>query len=112
MSVCIECEINYYLITSFFNCSPSKSFHDLGRLWLDSLSAMTKSTQQRQLRLEDSLENVSKILYFEFDERRAAEQESLMESRKVYRQKTAITKKLWTYQKRFLKSERGAWSFK
>jgi len=73
---------------------------------------MTRSVLQRQMKLEDSLENVSKVVYHEFDERRAAEQKSLAESQKINRQKVAITKRLWQYQKRFLTSERGAWFLK
>ena len=85
---------------------------DTGRLWLDSLNSMTHSVHKRQMRLEDSLENVSKIVYHEFDERRAAEQKSLAETQKINRQKLALTKRLWQYQKRFLTSERGAWYLK
>eukprot|EP00111_Clytia_hemisphaerica_P022278 TCONS_00065481-protein len=92
--------------------SAAKPSLDNGRLWMDSLSSMSKSVQQRQMKLEDSLENVSKIVYHEFDERRAAERKSLAESVKIYRQKMAIIKSLWQYQKRFLTSERGAWSSK
>ena len=73
---------------------------------------MARATQQRQLKLEESLENVSRIMYHEFDERRAAERKSLLESFKYQRQKMAITKRLWQYQKRFLTSERGAWCWK
>jgi len=110
---------SYFVIDSIFRyffvfilISPSKPSLDTGRLWLDSLNLMTRSVLQRQMKLEDSLENVSKVVYHEFDERRAAEQKSLAESQKINRQKVAITKRLWQYQKRFLTSERGAWFLK
>lgn len=89
---------------------PPKSSRNYDKLWLESLNAVTTSTRKRQTQLEESLENVSKVIYFEFDKRRSDEMTSLNENKKIYRQKNAITKRLWQYQKRFLTSERGAWN--
>lgn len=79
------------------------------RLWMDSLSAMTSATQNRQMLLEESLHNFCRTIYYDFDEKRNEELKQLDDYKRTCRQRNGLTKKSWTYQKRFLKSERGAW---
>ena len=110
----IDC-ILQKLWRSLSNCSfsfSSKSSLDTGRLWMNSLSEMTRARQTRQEQLETSLLNFTKLIYCKFDEKRADGLKSFEEYKKSYRQKKGIVRKLWQYQKRFLLSERGAWGFK
>ena len=103
---------NFSESCGYFSFFSSKSSLDTGRLWMNSLSEMTKARQTRQEQLEGSLLNFTKLIYCKFDEKRTDGLKSFEEYKKSYRQKKGIVRKLWQYQKRFLLSERGAWGFK
>ena len=79
---------------------------------MNSLTSMSSSMQSYRHLVETALQEFSMVIYVSFDEQRSEELVRLKNYENAYRQKNSITKKMWEYQKRFLKSERGAWKLK
>lgn len=77
---------------------------------MDCLSAMDAAVKKRSVKTEESLQNFSRLVYSSFEEARndAHVAQSEFETNRKY--DLSITNGLWEDKKRFLTSERGAWT--
>ncbi|XP_065679524.1 neurobeachin-like protein 1 isoform X2 [Hydra vulgaris] len=96
-------------VLKFENKAFSSSSLVIGKLWMNSMNSMSSSRQYYDQLIETALHEFSMVIYVSFDERRNEELSRLKNYENSYRQKNSITKKMWEYQKLFLKSERGTW---
>lgn len=98
----------YWQIISL-SCDRSSNSVDIGRFWMDCLSAMDASIKTRAHKTEESLQNFSRCIYFSFEEIRNNARSRQTEIESYLKHNLSMTNRLWEDRKRFLTSERGAW---
>ncbi|XP_065051660.1 neurobeachin-like protein 2 [Rhopilema esculentum] len=90
--------------------SLSTNSIDIGRFWMDCLSAMDAAIKTRSHSVEESLQNFSRSVYAVFEETRIAARASQVDAENFLKHNLSMTNRLWEDRKKFLTSERGAWT--
>lgn len=76
---------------------------------MDCLSAMDAAVKTRAHKVEESLQNFSRLIYFSFEETRNNAKLHQNDVENYLKHNLSMTNRLWEDRKRFLTSERGAW---
>ena len=77
---------------------------------MDCLTAMDAAIKARSHDVEESLQNFSRSVYAVFEETRIAARASQVDAENFLKHNLSMTNRLWEDRKRFLTSERGAWT--
>ena len=77
---------------------------------MDCLSGMDAAVKIRGHKVEESLQEFSRSIYFSFEETRNNARVVQNEVENFLKHNLSLTNRLWQDRKRFLTSERGSWA--